>query len=650
MVLLAGFVCAVAPAQQPSKTEMEKLLNESLEQLDPVARKQVIESMKKNTGKAMPGRISTNNNEQPVVPAKDSRRIAALPKSILDDMQLKKYLETTVAKIEAIAAIPAKEISKQIVTTLQSSKMLDKKHLAIAATALGIIGEHEASLLLMGKSILQDINDPDNLNGYAVFLIQNGGGHLALPILQQLNRRFPGNSTVLNNLGQAWFELGDLDNASKYLDTCLRFMASHSQASYTKAIIEEKKGDTKKAAEDVKKSLQQSFNPAKVAMLKRLGGAVDVNYINLDVNRSENGYSLGKYVNLDFDFYYSDEARRALLPQWAGYINALREKKAASDAAADMLQSSDAAASGQSFAAGSGPAFIVEKANTLLSALYGKYQDFQMANLKTSTEMDLEFGQVTSKLPANAGTGGDKCDGIGAYKTWVYEYNKRLKDFRTKTITQARSFIEDIVPVLRYVSFSDAVFQLQKQQLENDFIGYCMGTGTTPFDFQPGCNTCDILVTDCTEGEHKEQQPVKLTLPDFDETHCNTHGSINLVVLKYKWDCNVETVEFDASYSGLKIKGKIRDNWVKETRKGNVEVTFVKSVGIESVGPVTIKAGGGGGVFVEFTEKGITDVGAIGQVKVKAGKVTIAGAEGRVGLNSGPTLSGSGILSGVSIK
>jgi len=206
-----------------------------------------------------------------------------------------------------------------------------------------------------------------------------------------------------------------------------------------------------------------------------------------------------------------------------------------------------------------------------------------------------------------------------------------------------------MVPVLRYVSFSDAVFQLQKRQLEDEFMEYCTGTGTTPFDFRPDCINCDILVTECTELQ-KDQESVKMELPDFGETHCNTHGSINLIALQYKWDCNIESVDFDPPFSGLKLKGGIRDDLAKGTRKGSVQVTFTKSVGVESMSPVTVKVGGGAGVFVEFSEKGVTDVGVISQVKVKAGSITVAGVEGRVGWNSGPSLGGSGILSGLSIK
>jgi len=123
-----------------------------------------------------------------------------------------------------------------------------------------------------------------------------------------------------------------------------------------------------------------------------------------------------------------------LLPQWTGYINGLREKKSANDAA-DKSAADAAAAAGQSFSGTGGvPAFFVAKANAILNRLLDKYQDFQSEYLNQSTEMDLEFNQVTSKLPANAGAGGDKCDGIPDYKTWVYEYNKRLNAFRKKRL------------------------------------------------------------------------------------------------------------------------------------------------------------------------------------------------------------------------
>lgn len=62
----------------------------------------------------------------------------------------------------------------------------------------------------------------------------------------------PRNSTILNNLGQVWFGLGDLDKAGKYPDSTINLYACHPLVQMTKAAIEEKIGNTSAAIDHVK--------------------------------------------------------------------------------------------------------------------------------------------------------------------------------------------------------------------------------------------------------------------------------------------------------------------------------------------------------------------------------------------------------------
>ncbi len=109
------------------------------------------------------------------------------------------------------------------------------------AAGLWATGNAKIALYLMGK-ICAAAPVTDNLNNYASMLSMMGAEQLAIPILNNLNTKFPHNSTLLNNLGQAWFGLGEISKAEKYLDSTIRLYAYHSQANYTKAVIEESRG------------------------------------------------------------------------------------------------------------------------------------------------------------------------------------------------------------------------------------------------------------------------------------------------------------------------------------------------------------------------------------------------------------------------
>ena len=73
-----------------------------------------------------------------------------------------------------------------------------------------MLGHWEKALFIMGKVCIDDVTDADNLNNYAAFLVMTGGEQAAIPILEYLDEKYPDNSTIKNNLGQAWFGLGDL--------------------------------------------------------------------------------------------------------------------------------------------------------------------------------------------------------------------------------------------------------------------------------------------------------------------------------------------------------------------------------------------------------------------------------------------------------
>jgi Tfp pilus assembly protein PilF len=635
-------------AQKPATTSTEKMINESLKNLDPATRKRMLDAMKTDMGRHASSDIASlpSKNDQPIIPSKSISRINALPQKILTDNELALFLKSNFSVVSGKIQASSKDLAGAVINALK----LDARNSDPWATAGGglwIVGENEAALWLMGKASMLFSADANILNTYACFLIQNGGGHLALPILQNLNSHYPGNSTILNNIGQAWFELGDMKNAEKCIDSCLRFFGNHSQGNLTKAVIEESKGNREAATTCAKRSIQQAYSPVKASMLKRLGQTLNADDIHLGQANPEAGYSLGKFMKTDLDFYYSDDDRKALLTRWAGYLEDVSEKISMNNISQQPQSNTNT-----SVGFNQRTSFLANKANAKVSALFDAYGDFQQRFVDQSTKMDAAFNQKTSQLAANSGAGGDKCDGVTEYKQWAFQYNQRLHQFRTSTLTRARQLIEDLVFALRYACTNDEVFQLQKQQLETEFLGYCSGVGTTPFDFQPGCINCDVLISDCMENKTPTAQPIRNGLPNFDVIHCDIHGSIPLGFGKYSWDCNVERVDIDATVGLIKGKLHYTENWVKGTFNGNSEVVVGKSVGTRAAGPLSVEAVVGGGGFVEFTDKGISDIGVITKAGVEVnGSVPgsrheVIGLEGRVGWNSGPSVSGSGILSG----
>ena len=149
-----------------------------------------------------------------------------------------------------------------------------------AAAGLWMLGRAELAIYVMGKACGDNPQNTDNLNNYASMLSMSGGEQLSIPLLNYVNNQFPKNSTVLNNIGQAWFGLGDIDKANSYLDSAIRLYAYHPQANYTKSFIEESKGHTTAATEAAIRSMKKGFSPKKHDRLNKLGYKLKSNDLN----------------------------------------------------------------------------------------------------------------------------------------------------------------------------------------------------------------------------------------------------------------------------------------------------------------------------------------------------------------------------------
>jgi len=112
----------------------------------------------------------------------------------------------------------------------------------------------------MSKACADNASDGDTLSNYAAMLSMGGASHRAIPLLEYLNKQYPDNTTIMNNLGQAWFYLGETTKADVHLEKVVKAFAYHPQANYTQCLIQQSKGNTPKAIEKMKNSLAYSFS------------------------------------------------------------------------------------------------------------------------------------------------------------------------------------------------------------------------------------------------------------------------------------------------------------------------------------------------------------------------------------------------------
>jgi tetratricopeptide (TPR) repeat protein len=283
--------------------DMMKEMQEAMNEISPED-KRMMDSMgikmpdTKSIQKSMSGITDAQlqkafEDEKRIVPMRDAARNAAIPKAV-NGSRMGNYIASIQSKAEALLKPELKSMGDKIYSYIKSISKNSTEAGNIAA-GLWIAGKPELAFYTLGKICADDVANIDNLSNYASMLSMLDAQHLAIPILNNLNAKFPKNSTLLNNLGQAWFGLGEINKAEKYLDSAIRIYAYHPQANYTRSFIEESKGNIPKAIEAAKKSIRKAYSTEKENKLKKLGYTLKPDDIDWDLPMPQDALGLGKF-------------------------------------------------------------------------------------------------------------------------------------------------------------------------------------------------------------------------------------------------------------------------------------------------------------------------------------------------------------------
>jgi tetratricopeptide (TPR) repeat protein len=262
--------------KQIASSSDEKEIKDLKEQAD-VLKKQLsmMEGLNKNMAGMSEKVVKEAANEQGAViaPKRDVTRISVIPKKTLSDAELLLFVRNVHSGVERLIS-PAERTESLNIYNETKSKYRSNAAVANAANGCWMLGHWEKALFIMGKVCIDDLTDADNLNNYAAFLVMTGAEQAAIPILEYLNEKYSDNSTILNNLGQAWFGLGEMEKAKKYLDSATLIYPNHSMANSTLSGIAVADHNTPKAISYLKASLKENYDPEKEGELAKLGYAI----------------------------------------------------------------------------------------------------------------------------------------------------------------------------------------------------------------------------------------------------------------------------------------------------------------------------------------------------------------------------------------
>jgi tetratricopeptide (TPR) repeat protein len=509
----------------------------------------------------------------------------------------------------------------------------------------------------MGKICANDPRNTDNLNNYAAMLTMHNAQHLAIPILNNLNKKFPGNSTVLNNLGQAWFGLGEISKAEKYLDSAIRIYAYHPQANITKAAIEESRGNTAKAVEAIKKSIKHAYTNEKEDMLRKHGYTITLKDLRVPFKPDPDPLGLSGFRRPDYPKSISE--LKSLKPIWESFNNDCDSKLA-------QLQAERKAIGEKyeknlsSLKYGVALPLHYKKASLQLNEILANYETKmkKLAELHLALAEDLQKIQQTHKRAAPEAP----CAAhLSAENDFIKQYNEKKKANDEQALEVFRHYFNDLAYWSQFTS-------IDKNQFNLVVLDFQIGWLRKLREYQPLLHS-EFENLECAKDE--DAQPGKLS--DFDVVACNYNDTMDLKVITFYQNCsrmtsklNLKFVEYTRYDNFTRAEG---DTYVGSTIKVSVEKGFDELKG--AVGPVKVEAKVGASIEMEFDREGIKDIilgleakagaghnlmddaleegGNIGGKDLIDNTVEI-GVEGRISILSGKgSIKGSGVFENITV-
>jgi hypothetical protein len=640
------------PAQKekaPTQKEMAEMMKE-LENMSPEDKKMMeqmgikmpdVRKMQKDMAGVSDKQLADAwEEENRLVPLRDAVRIASIAAAVTD-ARIKTYIAAIHGKYSATLD---KEISAMGDQAYECTRKNNLNGYKAGNIAIGfwIKGKPQTALYIMGKICMMD-GDLDNRSNYAAMLSMMGGEHLAIPLLNNLNGKFPKNSTLLNNLGQAWFGLGEINKAEKYLDSAIRFFGYHPQANFTKSLIQESKDHSADAVRSMKNAIHNNYSEEKDERLRKLGYKLDDDDVHFPSKPDPDPLGFGNFGYPDFPT--TAELEVGLKEVWAEYRQKLDEKieslteqaraaqEVMAEKAKDRLNYAKSIAS-QSMAAGRPVGNInpmpiyIRKASLKLKALektggtktvyenhLKKLSNYWLEIVPLKKQYDEDMAKIAEEDLEQTGEGKPNKDYCEVYMKRVSQYLKECNiELQARTrdyLAVYKQFYGEQLYWMQYAQWPDQ-FEVTKLTYQVNWLRTLRDLKyeeTGFFDNRPLCIT----------REEDEEQDGDSILANFDDVACKYKSVMNLGVWKFTNNCSQMISEFDVKFIQYSRTDDFNraegDTYIKSTLKFAVEKGF-DATKIER-GPLKAEAKIGAGVEIEMDRTGVKDV--IISAEAKAG-------------------------------
>ncbi len=640
--LIMGAVFAQTKPKQksaekpPTQKELDQMLKDAqqaMNDLDPETKKMMdsmgvkmpdMKQVKKNVAGISDKQLAVAwKDENRIVPKRNEARIASISQKV-NDATMAGYLTAMQKKITEQLPADVKSTGDKVINFIQSNAK-NSSEAGNMAAAIWIAGKPTLAMYTLAKICADDSRNTDNLNNFAAMLSMYNAQHLAIPILNNLNKNFPGNSTLLNNLGQAWFGLGEISKAEKYLDSAIRIYAYHPQANITKAAIEESRGNTAKAVEAIKKSIKHAYTNEKEDMLRKHGYNITLKDLRVPFKPDPDPLGLSEFRRPEYPKSISE--LRSLKPIWESFNNdcdsRLAQLQAERKAIGDKYEKNLS-----SLKYGVALPLHYKKASLKLNEIMANYEIKmkKLSELHLALAEDLQKIQETHKRAAPEAS----CAAhLSAENDFIKQYNEKKKANDEQALEVFRHYFNDLAYWSQFTSIDKNQFNLVVLEFKTGWLSKLR-------EYQPLLGS-EFENLECVKDE--DAQPGKLS--DFDVVACNYNDTMDLKVITFYQNCsrmtsklNLKFVEYTRYDNFTRAEG---DTYVGSTIKVSVEKGFDKLKWEK--GPLKVEAKVGASIEMEFDREGIKDINLSVEGKAGVGHNVLDG-----GLEEGGSIGGKDLI------
>ncbi len=663
IITLAAFAQNKNPATKKEIDARMKQAQDALDKLTPEQRKMMEQMGMSAKVPALPAAVAGASNAQIAaavnedgVPAKNAVFIAAIPKISLTAATLAAYVGAINEYISKNLGNESKQAGQYFYSGLKSQKYRASE-IANIGVGFWTSGQPEIAVYILGKACTDNSTDDDMLSNLAAMLSMGGAPHHAIPLLEYLSKKYPNNTTILNNLGQAWFYLGETTKADGYLEKAVKAFAYHPQANYTQCLIAESKGNTTKAIEKMKNSLKYSYSLDKYNKLRKLGYSVKAADMRKPFHPDPDPLALERFVRPELPKSYEDELR--LKADWDAFQKQAGEKNVNLSKVLIPAQQANAQEAerlyGQYQKGGvtamttkassneniyrktaeknleemkkdGGMIFRLKKTKAVIDELLKDFQVKDEAQRKAIEQQSSVKAETETELAKKGeDIGFDNCDVQHKYSEWVYKnYNGPLEEAYKNYLHQLRLKITEELYWKQFTQ-NEATFEATKKSAQKEWLEAISNTryiATNKYG-----NNCKV----------PEVKNSKYKLADFDDMNCRYKSSLGLGPNRMTFECGRSRIEFDAGVLSGNFNYKSDDKGNNKFVNGTLEAKAGKEIS-GNAGPVQAGASATAGMGVEFSGSGVEDVYVTGEVSVSAGAGPVnveIGASGKMSLISG---------------